>query len=175
MVQNPVHRVPPKGAQGAFLALDPVHRVPAKNGAQGAPTNPVHRVPLLIRCTGCHYGFAIRCTGCPPRYKPRLKSTLCTGFLGTLCTGFFWGTLCTGPAPCAPEWPKNPVHRVPLLIRCTGCHYGFAIRCTGCPPRYKPRLKSTLCTGFFGGTLCTRPAPCAPEWPSSRPLLQLYS
>ena len=80
MVPNPVHRVPPKGAQGAFLALDPVHRMPAKNGAQGAPKNPVHRVPLLIRCTGCHYGFAIRCTGCHPRYKPRLKSTLCTGF-----------------------------------------------------------------------------------------------
>ena len=110
MVPNPVHRVPPKGAQGAFLALDPVHRVPAKNGAQGAPKNPVHRVPLLIRCTGCHYGFAIRCTGCPPRYKPRLKSTLCTGFFGTLCTGFFGGTLCTGPAPCAPEWPPHTLH-----------------------------------------------------------------
>ena len=124
MVPNPVHRVPPKGAQGAFLALDPVHRVPAKNGAQGAPTNPVHRVPLLIRCTGCHYGFAIRCTGCPPRYKPRLKSTLCTGFFGTLCTGFFWGTLCTGPAPCAPEWPvamQPPPPRGSFFF--TGVHF----------------------------------------------------
>ena len=164
MVPNPVHRVPPKGAQGAFLALDPVHRVPAKNGAQGAPTNPVHRVPLLIRCTGCHYGFAIRCTGCPPRYKPRLKSTLCTGFFGTLCTGFFWGTLCTGPAPCAPEWPGR---RLPSsrwsLEHCREKRQPTISKATVSVLHWYGSMKITLLT-----QLCQNMASFERDWPFLR-------
>ena len=163
MVPNPVHRVPPKGAQGAFLALDPVHRVPAKNGAQGAPFNPVHRVPLWVRnpvhrvpptlatrvhrvpigCTGCPQ--KIGCTGCFLAGAYNVGGTLFTRLqtrIGTLCTIFLG-------APCAPDFQGHPVH---------------------------PYFGGTLCTRFraqkapcapFGGTLCTRfgttMSPCAPN------------